>query len=33
MDVEKIMQIYDKFVEMLKEFSMPPHEQIKVGSR
>ncbi|MBQ8117135.1 MAG: hypothetical protein IJ147_03660 [Lachnospiraceae bacterium] len=30
MDIEKIMQIYDRFVEILKEFSMPPQEQIKV---
>lgn len=29
MDINEIMQIYDRFIEILEEFSMPPQEQIK----
>lgn len=29
MDIIELIQIYDRFVEILEEFSMPPQEQIK----
>ena len=29
MDINEIIHIYDRFIEILEEFSMPPHEQIK----
>ena len=29
MDINKIIHIYDRFIEILEEFFMPPQEQIK----
>ena len=30
MDIDEIMQIYDRFIEIIKEISMPAQEQIKI---